>query len=267
MKKIGIALSVVAVTLFCGGLLAFGQQLPVGSVISGDTYTIDFTGNYTATWYSASQNQTYGAGIYSATISGGILNNAPVGMICDDFANDISSGNTWTATAYQASVIPENIGSTLFGNTIGVTGYAQIAFLMNAMFSGVGTGSDQTLMIGMNTVSGVTQADLSSAIWYIGAQGSTNVPPLGDLSTNAQTIVSDLQGHFGTNGAEGSTAEEFLDSMTNLFILVPSGNTWNPQEVGISVPEGGATWMYLLMALAACVGFIRFGRRDQTASL
>lgn len=266
MKKIGFALSVVAVTLFGGGLLAFGQ-LPVGSVISGDTYTIDFTGNYTATWYSTSLNQTFGAGIYSATINGNGLNNAPVGMICDDFGNDINNGNTWSAIAYQASVLPENIDSTLFGSKIGVTGYAQIAFLMNAMFSGVGTGSDTGLTIGMNGITNVSQADLSSAIWYIGEQGTTNVPPIGDLSSTAQTIVSDLQSHFGTSGVEGSTAEEYLDSMTNLFILVPTGNTWNPQEVGISVPEGGATWMYLLMALAACVGFIRFGRCDQTASL
>src|SRR5690348_8901827 len=90
--------------LFCSAIQAIAQQ-PV---------TVQFTGGYSTIW--GNSGGTYGAGIYSATINGA----SSTGIICDDFNDEIKSGEKWTANAYLASSLnSSNIGETLFGNTIG----------------------------------------------------------------------------------------------------------------------------------------------------
>lgn len=274
MKKIGFALSVVAVTLFGGGLLAFGQlnSLPQGSLTQGGSTSVTLTAPPwpSTKWYPQGSTTGTDAGIYA-----GIVNGSTTGMICDDYSDSTQFGESWTATAYQVSMLNSgNIGTdTLFGGSpnsshgIGVTGYAQVATLVSAEFAGVGTGTDTFLTIGSNTFS-VVQADLSAAIWYIAGQGGTGQPTWTQLSTTEQDIVTALGNLYGSSNAAG--AQSYLSSLTNLWILTPT--TWpsgysRPQEVWVEVAEGGAAWMYLLMALAVCVGFIRFGRRDQAASL
>ena len=274
MKKIGFALSVVAVTLFGGGLLAFGQQLnplPQGSLTQGVSTPVTLIGPPwpSTRWYPQGSTTGTDAGIYA-----GIVNGSTTGMICDDYSDHISFGESWTATAYQVSMLNStNIGTdTLFGGPpnstpgIGVKGYAEVATLVSAEFAGVGTGSDTSLTIGSQTFS-VLQADLSAAIWYIAGQGGTGQPMWSQLSMNEQNLVTALGTLYGSNA---TGAQSYLSSLTNLWILTPtswSSTDSRPQEVWVEVAEGGAAWMYLLMALAVCVGFIRFGRRDQAASL
>jgi hypothetical protein len=278
MKKLGIALSVAAATLFGGGLLAFGQQLnslPEGVLTQGGSTTVTLTAPPwpSAIWYPVGGGQE-AAGIYAGTVNG----YTNTGMICDDFSDNVQFGESWTATAYQASQLNQwNIGSdTLFGglpNTnhgIGVSGYAEVATLVSAEFAGVGTGGDTSLTIGSKTISGIAQADLSAAIWYIAGQGGTGSPMWGQLSSTEQSLVTDLRDLYGATAIGGMEAQAYLSSLTNLWILTPT--SWpegysRPQEMWVEVAEGGAAWMYLLMALAVCVGFIQFGRRDQATSL
>lgn len=247
MKKLGIALSVAAVTLFCGGLLAFGQ-LPQGSLTTGNQYQVEWNGSHTAVWTPTGGGHSHFAGIY-----GGTVNGMSTGLICDDFAGEIYPGETWTAVATQASALSTNLGNTLFGSTIGITGYAEVATLVNMMFNGTTT---------YGSISNITQAELTSALWDITTPGG-----IAGLDSTAQNLVADLGSAYKGN-VMGAT--NYLASLTNLWVLTPTSwpaNYPQPQEVWVQVAEGGAAWMYLLMALAACVGFIRFGRREQTASL
>lgn len=224
--------------LFCCGLPAMGQQ----------QVTVQFTGGYTTTWGNNSGD--YGAGIYSATINGASSN----GIICDDFNDDITSGETWRANAFQASSLnSSNIGETLFGNTIGLTGYAEIGTLVSMMFGGTST---------YGSITGVTQAELSSAIWDIGIGGG-----LQGLDSKATALVAAVEAAFGSNT---SKAQAYLSTLTNLFILTPTPEgPGEPQEMWtqasnvLSAPEGGAAMMYLLLAAMTCFGAMFFNARRQ----
>jgi hypothetical protein len=217
-----IATLAASLSLFAG-LSAFGQTI----------VSVDYTGGYSTTWGNSGGD--YGAGIYTATING-----APSasGIICDDFNDDITSGETWNAKAYQVSslVSSGNLGNTLFGNTIGVTGYAEVATLVSMMFSG-GTS--------YGGVTGITQAELSSAIWDITTAGGIT-----GLDSKALALVAAVKSAFGGNAA---AATAYLASLTNLWILTPTPTgPGEPQEMWTEVAEGGAALMYLLLASLFC---------------
>src|ERR1039458_3979842 len=230
---VGKLIAIAASLLFCIALPAFGQIT-----------TIDFTGGYTTTWGNFSGD--FGAGIYSATIDG----LSSPGIICDDFNDEIVSGETWSATAIRASTLSSNLESTFFGGAIGLNGYAEVATLVSALFN------DTQSLYGLS----VTQAELSSAIWDITSGGT-----LFGLDPTAQELVGDLTANINTE----VTA---LAGDTNLWLLVPnprSGYTGNaagrePQEMWTNVqgagftalisnvPEGGNALIYLLLAGATC---------------
>lgn len=222
--------------LVCFGLPAFAQQ----------DVTVQFTGGYTTTW--ANNSGDYGAGIYSATIDG----QSSPGIICDDFNDEITSGETWNATAIQASTLASGtIGDTLFGNdpNVGLNGYAEMAELVSLMFSG-GTS--------WGGITGITQAELSSAIWDIGLGGT-----LQGLDPKAASLVAALQLYFSTNSAAA-----YLDTLTNLWILTPnpkdvSGEAQEMWTENLSVPEGGAAVLYLLFAGITCFGAMFRNSRKQ----
>jgi hypothetical protein len=232
--------TIIGLAMLCCGLPALGQ-----GVVS-----VQFTGGYTTTWGNSGGD--YGAGIYSANING-----APSasGIICDDFNDEIYSGESWKANAYQASSLASgNIGSTLFGSTIGLTGYAEVATLVSMMFSGSST---------YGSISGVTQAELSSAIWDVTTPGG-----ISGLDAKALSLVAAVESAF-TGNVAGATA--YLDSLTNVWILTPDPLTGvgsgEPQEMWTeSVPEGGAAFMFLLLAGAACFGSMLFRYRSQFAT-
>jgi len=234
--------TVIGLAMLCCGLPALGQ-----SVVS-----VQFTGGYTTTWGNSGGD--YGAGIYSANING-----APSasGIICDDFNDEIWAGESWKASAYQASSLASgNIGSTLFGNTIGLTGYAEVATLVSMMFSG-------TPLTSYGSITGATQAELSSAIWDITTPGG-----ISGLDAKALSLVAAVESAF-TGNVAGATA--YLDSLTNVWILTPDPLTGvgsgEPQEMWTeSVPEGGAAFMFLLFAGAACFGAMFFRYRSEFAN-
>jgi len=234
--KAGGLAAIASAALLCLGLPAFGQQV----------VSVDYTGGYSTTWGNASGD--YGAGVYTATINGA----SSPGIICDDFNDDVTSGQKWNAKAYEASSLASgNIGSTLFGNTIGLTGYAEVATLVSMMF-------------GNGSYLGVTysQAEIASAIWDI-----TTPHGIQGLDLKASLLVLEVEAAFNGNV---SKATAYLATLTNLWILTPDPMTGvgsgEPQEMwteGLHVPEGGAAFMFLLLAGATCFGAMFFKYRNQ----
>ena len=227
-------LTILGLTVLCFGLPTFGQ-----AVVS-----VDFTGGYTTTFGND------GAGIYTATINGA----SSPGIICDDFNDEVTAGETWNANAYQASSLTtSNIGETLFGNSIGVTGYAEVATLASMMFSGSSS---------YGALTGITQSELSSAIWDLTTPGG-----ISGLDAKANQLVAALTSAFNGNT---STATAYLDTLTNLWILTPDPKTGvgsgEPQEMwtkGLTVPEGGSALLYLMFAGITCFGAMFFRNRSE----
>ncbi len=231
-KSLGIAV-IAALVLVSLAPAAFGQ----------DDVTVTFNGGGSTTWAGGPDGDVY-AGIYNGTVSG--LPGANPGIVCDDYKDNIVAGEVWTATALDAaSLNTTNIDQTLFGSTIGLDGYAEVATLVSDMFSGK---------------SSYTQAELSSAIWYITGGGLVT---FSSLDANAQALVNTLKAEYGSLSATG--AEAVLAQYANLWILTPSPEgPGEAQEMWVSAAEGGAALAYLLLAGFCCGGAMFFRRRHQS---
>jgi hypothetical protein len=229
---VGISIGIT----ICLALPALGQvtvSMPAGATGTG-------------TWNSP-EGDVY-TGIYTGTVSG--LPGANPGIICDDYNDTVTPPEVWTATALQVSSLNvNNINQTMFGSTIGLQGYLEVATLVSDMFSGN---------------SGYTPTELSSAIWYItsGGFGLGSQNGFQQLDKAAQALVTQLQNEFGSLST--GSAEQLLAAFTNLYILTPS--SWpavdgQPQEMFVSVAEGGAALMYLLLGALFC--FWSFSKRNR----
>jgi len=219
--------------------------------------TIDFTGVANT---SVQVLDSY-AGYYTGTVNG--VAEAP-GFICDDFNNEIFlPSESWQATAASfASLATISAGqldsSTLFGSTIGLDGYAAIANLATQMA----------------TASPAQQANLSAAIWYIGSLNSASVVPWTDLTAAQQNLVNQLLALYGSfsAGSDSSAALAELES-SSLWLytptgagITPAGDPFPQEFVGnVAVPEGGAAYMFLLLAGGSCFGAIFFKHRNRLA--
>jgi hypothetical protein len=235
--------AVAAIASLCLTHPAFGQ----------DDVTVNLTGGGTTTWIGPNPDgpgdlDVY-AGIYTGTVSG--IPGANPGIVCDDYQDTDVPGESWTATALNAaSLTSKNIDQTLFGATIGLEGYAEVATLVSDMFSGK---------------SGYTQAELSSAIWYITSVGNATLSAQlwSALDSSAQALVTSLQKQFGGNLA---AAEAALAGFSNLWILTPMPDAHGgPQEMWVEAAEGGAAALYLLLAGLTCCGAFYLKRRQQSA--
>jgi len=218
--------------------------------------TIDFTG------VANTNVQVLGAyaGYYTGTVTAnGVTTAANPGFICDDYNNEIFlPSESWQATATSFASLATSasaLNSTFFGSTIGQSGYAAIAYLANLM--------------SVTPASG--QADISAAIWFIGSLNSTNPVPFSSLDATAQGYVNYLLGDSTTaglyDGTDGfsSTADTMALSeleSSSLWLYTPTGQDIDPagdptpQEfvanvAVLPVPEGGAPWLYLLLAAFA----------------
>jgi hypothetical protein len=169
-------------------------------------------------------------------------------MICDDYFDNITAGEHWTANGISAaSLNASNIGSlTLFGNTIGLAAikdYTEIAYLVSQMF--------------FANPSQAQQAAISEAIWFISSGGKSNS---GILSTTEQGYLTAALTALG-NGAT-------LGQYGNLDIYNPTSGSPRPQEMWsrVAVPEGGAPLSYLFLASLCCSGaiFVRSRRHPCT---
>jgi hypothetical protein len=181
------------------------------------------------------------AGVYDATVTGAVNTNK---VICDDYNNEVTGGESWTATVLYASKLnASNIDNTMFGAAIGLTGYTELAYLVNLEFTPGG--------------GGYTVAELNSAIWAItsgGAGGPASWVNWNQLDSNAKSLVAWLETNVGTLS---------LSSYGNLFILTPVSTTSPMTQEFWGVPEGGAALLYLLLAGLACFGAMRFSSKKE----
>jgi hypothetical protein len=244
MKSRALAFAAIAaIASLCLTHPAYGQ----------DDVTVNFSGGGSTTWIGpnpdGSGNIDVYAGIYNGTVSG--IPGANPGIVCDDYQDTVVAGESWTATALNAASLAtgNNINETLFGATIGLEGYAEVATLVSDMFNGK---------------SGYTQAELSSAIWYITSAGNATLSASlwSALDANAQALVTSLQKEFSGNL---SAAEAALAGFSNLWILTPVPDAHGgPQEMWVEAAEGGAAMAYLLLAAFSCCGALFLRRRQQT---
>jgi hypothetical protein len=165
-------------------------------------------------------------------------------MICDDFRDNVYSGEKWTANAMNAaSLNSSNIGQTLFGSSIGVVGYQEVAYLVYQMFT--------------TNPNAATQAAYSEAIWALTGSG---VDP-SKLTGLALTLYNNVKG-----GTETLTASQ----LASLWIYTP--NPRGPGEAQemwgmVAVPEGGAALAYLFLAGLCCFGAMFLRSRRQIGSV
>lgn len=218
------------------GLPALGQGIPVTvtvtSVSGSPTVTVG--------------GETVAAGVYDGTTS---LPGATPGLICDDFAGQVTPPATWNALAYQVSTLTPTIIATdlLFGGAhtppfanIGVHGYAALADLVNLSFNSAG---NPTL-----------QADISEAIWSITSPG------LSGVDAAAQTLAANALAYAT------STSDSF-SQYSNLWIYVPTSDLATTQEMWGRVPEGGSALMYLLLGGLFCFGAVFLNFRNRFGTL
>jgi hypothetical protein len=147
------------------------------------------------------------------------------GMICDDYQKNLNNGQQWSANGVDvASLNAGNLAAdTLFGKSIGLQGYAELAYLVNQMFALNLTGSQQSAY--------------SQALWYLsGTLGWS------DLNVSARALVALAELYVGING-------DSLSRYSNLWLYAGLGSEmWGE----VKVPEGGPKLGYLLLAGAAC---------------
>jgi hypothetical protein len=225
------------------GLAALWFALPAFGQSDGSTFNVTFS----TTNNSIVVGDGY-ADPYSGTVSynGSIVNSNGL-IICDDYSHNIYNGENWSATGMQASTLTVgNVGNTRFGGTTtGLIMYAEVASLVTQM---LGTTNNQQ------------QADLSAAIWWITSAGAKNGST---YSFNGVTL--DANATVLLNAVLNTTPAALLAALakdTNLWILTPTdGSSTSPQEMWMSVPEGGTALLYLLLAGVCCFGAITFNAR------
>src|SRR4029077_12465730 len=194
-------------------------MLSLVSVAVGQTpVSMSFNGSYSAVSCIGPEG-CVGAGLYGGTINGvnvGAGQSVP-GMICDDYFDNITAGQTWNANGVNASSLnSSNIGSlTLFGATIGVAGYTEVAYLANQMLTASGLTSTQ-------------QGAISEAIWFITSGGKSGA------------LGSTASGYLNAALAAYKAGTIYLNQFANLFVYLPTPlGKGQPQEMWsmVSVPE------------------------------
>jgi len=226
--------------------LALAVALSFVSVAAGQTsVSMSFNGSYSAVSCIGPEG-CVGAGLYGGTINGvNVGAGQPVaGMICDDYFDHITAGQTWTANGVDAASLNSgNIGGlTLFGGTIGVAGYTEVAYLANLMLTSSGLTSAQ-------------QGAISEAIWFITSGGASGAL----VSTDALNYWKAALWKYGASQIS-------LSQFANLYVYMPTPpGKDEPQEMWslVSVPEGGAALGYLLLAGLSSFGAIFLRSRSQ----
>jgi len=242
--------------LFLAAMSLFSVSA-VGQIGNTQMY---FNGGYQGDVWGGGPEGTVATGFYDGSING--VNVGPgqtsPGFICDDYYDTVFPGEHWTATQYQVSALnASNIGAVLFGNSnwsavvngwTAVQGYQALAYLANYMFTqGVGH-------------SGL-QSSISQALWYLTSLASGHGFSLAGLDAGAQGLVAYVK----------SANLPGLNTYAGLFLYSQPFNPTGPQEmwgqVGtFSLPEGGATLLYLMLAAMACLLALRQRHNRKGAS-
>lgn len=226
-------------------LLLIATLLVFGPLAVGQNTNMFFNGGYQGSNWTYG-NETVGTGFYDGSINGvavGPGQPGGPGMICDDFRDNVYAGESWTANGINASSLTSsNLGQTLFGTTIGLTGYQKVAYLVYQMFT--------------TNPNGATQAAYSEAIWALTGSG---VDP-SKLTGLALTLYNNV-----IAGGQTLTAAQ----LAKLWIYTPNPRGPNQaQEMWgmVPVPEGGAALAYLLLAGICCAGVVWHRSRRQVGT-
>jgi len=193
---------------------------------------------------------------YYATV-GGVANSA---VVCGDFGDDSYFNSTWNATVTSfSSITSSNRSWGLAGANKSL--YGAVGYLTNLVLSAAPGSTTQVI----NTFALWPEFDPTGVEKYLASNPITSAP----LTTAA--LCSDLYGTAGCTRATamkggllhaaehgGYTTSGFL----NLTVLSPdatgticrAGHGCGAQEVVVSVPEGGSTIAYLLVAGLCSVG-------------
>jgi len=230
-------------TKFLAGVI-FGAILCFALPAFGQNSNLSFNGGYQGDVWCGGSEGCVATGFYDGTINGqqvGPGGAGGLGMICDDYNHNIYNGESWTANGINVSTLGAgNIGSTQFGSTIGLTGYTELAYVVNLMFTTNPSSSQQSIY--------------SQVIWAL-----TGGVSAGQLSSGALTLYNWVIAHAGSLPS--------LSTYVNLMLYTPTDQTGGgPQEMwgqNMQVPEGGAALLYMLLAGVACFWAIR--SRSQNA--
>ena len=218
---------VIVAAMLCFALPAFGQNS-----------NLSFNGGYQGDVWCGGSEGCVATGLYDGTINGqqvGPGGAGGLGMICDDYNHNIYSGESWTANGIDvANLNASNIGSTQFGKTIGLTGYTELAYVVNLMFT--------------TNPSSAQQSVYSQVIWALTGGVSAS-----QLSSGALTLYNWVIANCKTLPS--------LSTYLNLMLYTPTNQGADgPQEMwgqNMQVPEGGAALLYMLLAGVACFWAIR----------
>jgi hypothetical protein len=222
MSMNGKCLLLVAVALFCFAPCALAD-------------TLTFTG------YTAGSDYGFGTGPYGIQINGGPQTN----MVCDDFQDDITKGQSWKANANTYF----SLGTTLFhSDPNAATDYRNAITLAYALLFNTqgGTGSYNNNMI-------------QFAIWYIFDPSAVTLKVSGTDLLAIKGWVAWAQSNQLSLSALGSWTI-WTPTDTNGNTCAPG--TCNGQEF-FQFPEGGAAALYLLLAGVACFGAMFLRSRSQ----
>jgi len=165
-----------------------------------------------------------------------------LGLICDDFMDEVHIGESWTATLTPMG----GGGSGMFGSTSSM-GYQEVAWLSQQMFANLGNAQKV--------------GDIQWAIWAIFD------PSL--VTVNGTTVtINDNYGSIGTTDADNiewwlnqASINYGSGSYSDMTIYTPTGTPTpagdgQPQEY-IGVPEPGT----LLLIGAGLFSLLAFRRR------
>jgi len=217
-----ILTGVILGLLICLALPALGQNS-----------NLYFNGGYQGDVWCGGSEGCVATGLYDGTINGqqvGPGGAGGLGMICDDYSHNIYAGESWTANGINVSSLnSSNIGSTQFGSVIGLTGYTELAYVVNLMFTTNASSSQQSVY--------------SQVIWAL-----TGGVKASQLTSAALTLYNWVVANVSTLPS--------LSSYANLMLYTPTDQSSNgPQEMwgqAMQAPEGGAALWYALLAAAAC---------------
>jgi len=249
------------ILLFLMALLCvFGASSALAQDYNTQMY---FNGGYQGDVWQGPNGEYVATGFYDGSINGVNVGPGPgsqsPGFICDDYYDNITSGEHWQATGYQVSSLnASNIGQTLFGNAkdwsaLGLTavqGYEALAYLANMMFT--------------TNPNSSTQSSISQAMWYLTsvAAGYSQSSWWNSLTTSAQNLVLMVKNTSNLSA---------LSTYTGLFLYTQPFNPTGPQEMWgqintLTVPEGGSALAYLLISTLACIGAVWQSRRRMATS-
>lgn len=242
MKSIRNISLIVLLALICCAPGAFAQNT-----------NMYFNGGFQGNVWCGGPEGCAGTGFYDGSINN--VNVGPSqpggpGYICDDYWDNVTSGEKWTASGVNVATLnSSNIGQTLFGAGMSTSAalslYAELAYIVNQMFT-------------TPNLSSAAQASYSEALWYL---SSLTLPAAKQLSwasldSMAQGFVTTALSHAGDS----------LSKYANLWLYTP-----NPKGPGqaqemwglVAVAEGGAAALYLLFAMFSCFGAMFFRSRRE----